>query len=107
MEQRGHAAKKDAPNMLKEEGCAFGMGQMSNYAVVMDAQIKLGKGSVREAWSQAQAMQQRGIYKSGCEKRIVQKARGIRNANDESTAFGSEFEQTTATMPPGTLCLLV
>ena len=51
--------------LFRKEECASDMGPSSNDAVVKDAQIKLNKGSVYEAWSTCQTMQQCKILHSG------------------------------------------
>ena len=50
-----------------------------------------------EAWSEGQTMQQRQMYKPSKARWSVPEARAYHNIQEESTAFGSEYEMTTVT----------
>ena len=52
---------------------------------------------MQKAWSKDQAMQQRRVYKPNQTWRSVQEAWGKSHSRSTVTAFGSEFEMTTAT----------
>ena len=104
------------------EECVSGMGQSSNYVAVKVVPISLKKEEFVEGMEQIKLCKFEGCTNQviqiglcmrhgakkkqcsseGCTNQVVK--RGVRkmhgaksNTNDQSTAFGSEYEMTTAT----------
>ena len=102
MEQRSNdadadAAVKDAQIMLRMEECATSTEQRSNYVAVKDAQIKL-----RSVHKHGAKVRRYRCSREGCTNQtkrggVCWRHGAYRNAQDESTAFRSEYERTTAT----------
>ncbi len=88
MEQRKNtndAAARDAQINLKLEECAFDMGQSSNDAALKGAQIKPNVV----------------VYVGGMgQTATIHTMNQMLFTRDESTGFGSEYENTTVTLTP-------
>ena len=107
MERRSNdAAWKDPQIKPSKEECVLDMGQRSNdmNALLMDAQIVHRKEECVRHGAKVKLCSSEGCTNYAQRGGLCRRHSAYRSTQDESTAFGSEYEKTTATQTSTNKC---